>query len=266
MKRVRVESLPGLLLAACALAFCMLAAKMPARAETLLATLSTHRIAITSNYTGDQVTVFGVIERDGRTTGRGDPYDIVVTVRGPQRMLIVREKERVGPIWINRNQRRFPDRSVYLSVSSNRPLAEIISETGARKERIGLANAQRAPSLTAEYDLDLSRFREALIRIMADKGLYREDDRGVTFLSPTVFRAPVEVPALAPTGSYEIEVVLYTGGVALARQTTHFEVVKTGIEQSLAVGAHDWPLLYGLATVLFSLVFGWLATVIFRRD
>jgi uncharacterized protein (TIGR02186 family) len=238
----------------------------PAGAETLIAAMSSHQIQISSNYTGDQVTVFGLVERDGRTASRGDPYDIVITVRGPRRMLLVREKEPFGPIWLNRTQRRFPDRSVFLSVFSNRPLKEILSEETARRERIGLENAQRSTEPALDFDVTTTRFRQGLIRIMEEKGLYAYDERGVTFLSNTLFSAPIEVPATAPTGSYEIDVVLYSGGVPLARQSTNFEVVKSGIEQRLASGAHDYPLLYGLATVVMALLLGWLASVIFRRD
>lgn len=243
----------------------VLAAGLPAKAETLIAALSTHQIAISSNYTGAQLTVFGLVEREGRTAGRADPYDIVVTVRGPPRMVIVREKERVGPLWINRQQRRFPERPVFLTVSTNRPISEILSEEAARRERVGLANAQRTPA-TNVFEFGIGPYRDALIRIMEDKGLYAENERGVTFLSPTLFSAPINVPATAPTGSYEIEIVLYAGGAALARQTTNFEVVKTGMEQSLASAAHERPLLYGLATAALALLFGWLATTIFRRD
>lgn len=240
-------------------------ASVPARAETLIAALSTHRIAIASNFTGDQLAVFGLVERDGRSVARADPFDIVVTVRGPQRMLIVREKERVGPIWINRNQRRFPDRSIYLSVATNRPIREILSEQAARRDRIGLANAQRSQA-GFDFDFDVGRFREALIRTLEGKHLYTLDERGVTFLSPALFSSQIKIPATAPTGPYEVEVLLYAGGSALARQTTNFEVVKTGAEQSMASAAHDRPLLYGLATVAVALLLGWLATVIFRRD
>ena len=237
-----------------------------ARAETLVAAMSSHQIRISSNYTGDQLTVFGLVERDGRTVARGDPYDIVVTVRGPQRMLLVREKERLGPIWINRTQRRFTDNSVFLSVLSNRPLNEILSPEQARRERIGLANAQRSDNAFVELDPTNVRFRDGMIRILEDKGLYTENERGVTFLSTSLFSAPIEVPATAPTGPYEIQIVLYAGGAVLARQTTNFEVVKTGIEQRLASGAHDQPLLYGLATAILALFLGWLASVVFRRD
>lgn len=237
-----------------------------ARAETLIAAMSTHRVQITSNYTGAQLTVFGLVERDGRTVARGDPYDIVVTARGPRRMLIVREKERAGPVWINRTQRRFPENPVFLSVSSNRPLPEILSEDVARRERAGLRNAQRLADGELFLDTQTVRFRDGLVRVLSEKGLYRESGRGVTFLSPTLFTAPFEVPATAPVGSYEIEIVLYAGGVPLARQSTNFEVVKTGFEQSLATAAHDYPFVYGLVTALLAVLLGWLATVVFRRD
>jgi uncharacterized protein (TIGR02186 family) len=257
-----MNRLLALLLAASTL----LCGSLPVTAETLIAAMSSHQIQITSNYTGDQVTVFGLVERDGRTASRADPYDIVVTVRGPRRMLLVREKEPFGPIWLNRTQRRFPDRSVFLSVSSNRPLNEILSEDTARRERIGLENAQRSTEPAFEFDPTTRRFREGLIRIMEEKGLYVHDPRGVTFLSHTLFSAPIDVPATAPTGTYEIDIVLYAGGVPLARQSTNFEVVKSGAEQRLASGAHDYPLLYGLVTVAMALLLGWLASVIFRRD
>lgn len=241
-------------------------AAAPARAEMLIAAMSSHQIQITSNYTGSQLTVFGVVERDGRTVARGDPYDIVVTVRGPRRMLLVREKERLGPIWINRTQRRFPDSSLFLTVASNRPLDEIMSPETARRERIGLENAQKLKDAGLDLDVTTARFQEGLIRILSEKGLYSAEERGVTFLSSTVFSAPIDVPATAPTGSYEIDIVLYAGGVPLARQTTNFEVVKSGMEQRLASGAHDLPLLYGLITVVMALLLGWLASVVFRRD
>lgn len=241
-------------------------AALPARAETLIAAMSSHQIQISSNYTGDQLTVFGLVERDGRSAGRGDPYDIVVTVRGPRRMLLVRAKEQLGPIWINRTQRRFPDSPAFLLVSSNRPLEQILSAQTARSERIGLDNAQRSPATRLDFDPTTTRFRAGMLRILQAKGLYSEDERGVTFLSNTLFSAPIDVPATAPTGSYEADIVLYSGGVPLARQSTNFEVIKTGIEQRMASAAHEQPLFYGLATVLMALLLGWLSSVVFRRD
>ncbi|CAH1655215.1 conserved exported hypothetical protein [Hyphomicrobiales bacterium] len=237
-----------------------------ARAETLIAAMSSHQIQITSNYTGSQLTVFGLVERDGRTVSRGDPYDIIVTVRGPRRMLLVREKERLGPIWINRSQRRFPENPVFLHVASNRPISEMMTPEAARRGRIGLANAELPQGNWVDLEPSSLKFRDSLLRIMQAKGLYGYDERGVTFLSSSLFSAPIDIPATAPTGSYTVDIVLYSGGVPLARQQTSFEVIKTGIEQRLASAAYDWSLLYGLVTVLLALFLGWCASVIFRRD
>ena len=234
-------------------------------AETLIAAMSSHQIQITSNYTGSQLTVFGLVERDGRSVSRGDPHDIVVTVRGPRRMLLVRKKERLGPIWVNGTQRRFPDNPVFLFVASNRPISEMMSEDTARRDRVGLVNAERTEQAWFN-DSTTTLFRESLVRIMQGKGLYAYEERGVTFLSNALFSAPIDVPAIAPTGSYTVDVVLYAGGVPLARQQTNFEVIKTGTEQRLASGAYDWAWLYGLATIVLALFLGWGSSVVFRRD
>lgn len=247
-------------------ALCAGLAATAAKAEALIAAMSSHQIQITSNYTGSQLTVFGLVERDGRTVARGDPYDIIVTVRGPRRMLLVREKERLGPIWINRTQRRFPDNPVFLHVASNRPISEMMSPETARRGRIGLANAELPQGTWVDLDPTSIRFRDSLVRIMQLKDLYGYEQRGVTFLSNSLFSAPIDIPATAPTGPYTVDIVLYSGGVPLARQQTSFEVIKTGIEQRLASAAYDWSLLYGFATVLLALFLGWSASVIFRRD
>ena len=78
---------------------------------------------INSNYTGTSVAVFGAIERDAQTVSRAAPYDIVVTVRGPRQSLVVREKEPLGPVWINQEQQKFPDAPAFLGVFSSRPIS-----------------------------------------------------------------------------------------------------------------------------------------------
>jgi uncharacterized protein (TIGR02186 family) len=238
----------------------------PARADTLITALSTHRVLIGSNYTGAQIGLFGTVERNARSIARSEPYDIVVTVSGPRRHLLVREKERQGPLWLNSDQRRFVDAPSYLSVMTTRPISEMGSEEDARRLRIGLRNVLAPAAAGMSFDVAESRFTSALLRIKGAEGLYAQIDRGVTYLTPGVFRASIVLPATAPTGSYDVTVELISGGVPLSRQQTNFEVVQIGFEQQVASVARGWPLLYGLGTALAALLFGWLATVIFRRD
>lgn len=241
-------------------------APLPAGAEALVTSLSSHRVEIASNYTGSEVVVFGAIERDGQTVARAGNYDVVVTVRGPAESVTVRRKDRFGLVWINREQQKFPTAPAYLGVFASRPVAEITTEPLRRRLRIGLAALVGAPDLTLDRGPRDEPFREALARLKGREGLYREEGRGVTFLTPTIFRAAIPVPAIAPPGGYDIQVALFADGVPLARAETHFELVKIGFEQQVGDISRDWSALYGLATAAVALAFGWFANLVFRRD
>jgi len=64
----------------------------PARADGVVADLSSHLIAITTGFTGASVVLFGATE------GRGD---IITVVRGPEREMTVWRKGKVAGIWVN---------------------------------------------------------------------------------------------------------------------------------------------------------------------
>ena len=238
----------------------------PAKAETLVASLSTSRVLISSNYTGSSIAVFGAIERDAQTISRASGYEAVVTVRGPRQTLTVREKKRVGPIWVNRAEQKFPDVPAFLAVLSSSPISAIITEPLREKLRVGLEAIIGSASFSPDRGPEDDPFREALLRLESRDGLYFQDERGVSFLTRTIFRAAVPVPATAPPGNYEVEIALFADHVLLSRAFTGFELVKTGFEQQVGVLARDWSLAYGAATAGVALLFGWLASVVFRRD
>lgn len=243
-----------------------IAAPIPAVAEALVTSLSSHRVEIAANYTGADVVLFGAIERDGQTVARAGSYDVVATVRGPAEAVTVRRKERVGPVWINREQQKFPQAPAFLGVFASRPLGEITTPALARRHRVGLAASVGAADFTLDRGALDDPFREALMRLKAREGLYKEVERGVTFLTPSLFRAPIPLPATAPPGPYEIDVMLFADGALLARGQTHFELVKIGFEQQVGDLSRDWSALYGLATAAIALAFGWFANLVFRRD
>ena len=237
-----------------------------AHAETLVTALSTHRVEISSSYTGAQLVIFGAIERDGRSIARGDPYDLVITVRGPRKTHIVREKEPFGPFWINRAQRRFMDVPSFVAVASNRPLEAIADPQQRRQQGLGVENTLIPKQTGFDLDAGEAAFRDAMVRIGSNDGLLSETPLGVTFLSPTLFRAPINLPGIAPPGSYDVEAVLLAGSVPLSRQTTNFEVVTIGVDQRIKLVSQRASFTYGITTIMLALMIGWLASVIFRRD
>jgi len=237
-----------------------------ARAETLIASLSTSRVLISSNYTGSSIAVFGAIERDAQTIARASGYEAVVTVRGPRQALTVREKRRIGPIWVNRAEQTFLHAPAFLAVLSSAPLDVLTTEPLRRRLRVGLEAIAGAPGFSTEAAPADNPFRQALLRLLREEGLYIQDERGVNFLTQSIFRAAVPLPATAPPGNYEVEIALFSDGVVLSRAFTGFELVKIGFEQQVAVLARDWSLAYGAGTAGIALLFGWLASIIFRRD
>ena len=244
------------------------ASAAPVAGERLVASLSNHRVMVTSNFTGEELVLFGGIEQDGASRPRRSGYDIVVTVTGPRQTTITFRKERMLGIWVNADSRVFEDAPAYLAVLSNRPLDAIASTETLRRLQLGLDNIslpQRASINIAAAGSD-DPFRLAFIKIKSDHGLYREVSNGVTFLAPALFRASIPLPAEVLVGTYEVDVRLIADGAQIARAPAPFEVYKSGFEQVVTTAARDQGALYGLATAMMALATGWFASVVFRRD
>jgi len=246
----------------------LIAVPAPVIAERLVISVSKHRILVTSNFVGEDLVLFGSVERDAATIPRRGGYDIVVTITGPRKSFVTRRKERRLGVWINVASHEFENAPAFLAVLSNKPLDQIASPSTRQRLQIGL-DAMPLMSQTRRGPVDIESndpFRKAFIRISAQHALYQQSANAVTFLTPNLFRAAIPLPAAAPIGSYMIDVKLLADGALIARTTSAFEVVKAGFEQVVADTAHHLPFLYGLVTALLALVTGWLASVIFRRD
>ena len=240
----------------------------PAAAERLVVSLSNPRVAITSNFVGDELVLFGTVESDA---GKSEPqrsYDLVVTVIGPQQTLRTRRKQRVLGIWVNVGVREFVRVPSYLAILSNRPVAQIAAPDILRRLQIGLGNfllPQRIGPDIADTVRD-DPFRHAFVQLQSKHGFYRQTGDAVTFLTPSVFRVAITLPADVPVGNYEIDTKLFVGGAMVARAPAALEVTKTGFEQYVAEAARDNGLLYGLVTMLMALFTGWVSSVVFKRD
>jgi len=237
-----------------------------AKAENLVAALSNTQLVITSDYTGSSLAVFGTIESDAQTVPRVGSYDIVITIRGPRQAMTIREKSAFGFIWLNREQQKFPQAPAFLGVFSSRPIADITSEALRNRLKIGLDAVVGAPDFTNDRDTRDEPFRQALLRLKKQDNLYLQNEKGVVFLTPSLFKASVYIPATAPPGNYEVEIALFVDTALLSRHFSSFELIKSGFEQQVGDIAREWSLAYGLATALLAVFFGWLANVLFRRD
>ena len=96
-----------------------------ANAERLIVSVSNHRVTVTPNYSGEELVLFGSVEKDASTPAARGNYDLVVTVSGPRADMVTRRKERKFGIWVNTDYRQFLQVPSYLALFANRPFADI---------------------------------------------------------------------------------------------------------------------------------------------
>jgi uncharacterized protein (TIGR02186 family) len=257
--------LPGICFAASLL---LALSPPPARAASLVASMSSHVVHITSNFTGVELTLFGTVENDRAAPPPAGGYDIVVTVTGPRQSTVARQKERIFGVWINAASRTFTGAPSYLAVLSTRPFDSIAAPDTLRREQAGIVNVplaqQTGPDIAGAVHDD--PFREAFVRLKRERNLYGENTNGVTFRTPSLYRASIYVPAEAVVGNYDVDVKLFAGGEVIARTNSAFEIMTVGFERFIANAAVNYGLTYGLATTVMAVVTGWLASILFRRD
>ena len=243
-------------------------ATSPARAERLIASVSNHRVTVTPNYSGEELVLFGSVEKDAQTQASRTNYDLVVTVSGPRADMVTRRKERKFGIWINTDARQFLKVPSYLAVFSNRPFDAIASPEVQRRQQLGLNNVLLTQRVGPDYAdvVPEDVFRSAFVRLRSEHRLYRENTSAVTFLTPTLFRTGIPLPGEVPIGTYDVEIKLFADGALVTRTETAFEIVKVGFEQFIATTARQNGLLYGLVTAFMALMTGWMASIVFRKD
>lgn len=247
------------------LAISIFATAATARAEDLVLALSTREVAITSTYTGADVTVFGHIERDARTIARTGDYDIVVQVQGPAGDVVLHRKGKFGFIWLTENRRRYTRIPLYFSVLSSKPLTSIVDEDGRQRLKLGLEYflPEATPALEEQDEFG---FRNALLRLRREEGALSENEKAVTMIRPNLFSARISLPAKAPTGLYLVNISILSEGVPLKTAQAGFVVRKVGFDAYIANAARNDAVLYGILTVLMAVFLGWIANVVFRRD
>src|SRR4249920_2103362 len=239
----------------------------PVQAERLIVSVSNHRVTVTPNYSGEELVLFGSVEKDANAPPNRS-YDLVVTVSGPRADMVTRRKERKFGIWVNTDYRQFLDVPTYLAVFANRPFDAIASPDVERRQQLGLKNVLLTQRVGTDYAdvVPNDAFRSAFVRLRSEHGLYREDTSAVTFLTPTLFRTGIPLPAEVPIGTYEVEIKLFSDGALVTRTETAFEIVKVGFEQFVATSARQNGFNYGLVTAFMALMTGWMASIVFRKD
>jgi uncharacterized protein (TIGR02186 family) len=235
----------------------------PARAqdERIQVDTSDREIAIESDFTGANVTVFGAVEHSRQDAANPNYYDIIIIIRGPTETVVAREKERIAGIWVNGRSASFSHVPSFYAALSNRPLDQIADPALLRRYGI-----EFNPKPQSGDGSGPDEFERAIIDAKKKEQLYVVEPRAVDFLGRSLFRGTVTLPAKVKVGAYSAEVYLLHDGKLLSQHNASLKVVKAGIERELTTLAYTRPWVYGLLSVAVAVACGLMGWTLFRRN
>jgi uncharacterized protein (TIGR02186 family) len=239
-----------------ALATALIAGPPTAGAGPVVTDLSEHSVAITANFAGSDILLFGATQGE---------QDVIVIVQGPRLSRTIRRKERNVGIWMNGQSVTFDQVPTYYAMAATRDIetllsADVLESYGAGEEHLVIT-----PAADTDPAIDTAPYREALIRNLRRLDLYSRKPAHVKILGNSLFRVSLHFPTNVPVGEYNVRILLVSDNNVVSTGTMRLDVGKSGIEASVYDFAHKHSALYGIVALIIAVVAGWGAAVIFRK-
>lgn len=239
---------------------CLLAA--PVHAEEIVLGLSRDEVAITANFNGSDVMIFGAVKRDAPAPDSG-PLEVIITLAGPSTPVLVRRKERLLGIWVNTDAVEVDEAPSFYAVATSGPFGDVVRDVEDLRYGISISRAIRSVGAPSEVE-NSETFTEALIRIRQNAGLYQILDSEIDIEEETLFRGQITLPAALTEGDYIARIYITRNGLVVDEYETSIAVYKAGLERWLYDTSRNQPLLYGLMSLAIAISAGWLASAVFR--
>lgn len=232
-----------------------------AHGEEVVLGMSQDEVAITATFDGSEILVFGAIKRE--TEISPIPLQVIVAVSGPSKSLLVRRKERKFGIWVNTDRAQVDAAPSFYAIATSAPWDQVVSDEQDALHKISINRAikfVKPPNLVE----DAQSFRDAVIRIRKENGLYQLRENTVDMDQQTLFRTSIEMPANLTEGDYSTRIFLTRKGQVVSDFETSINVRKVGIEQFLFNLSRQSPLVYGLMSLAIAIFAGWSASALFQ--
>jgi uncharacterized protein (TIGR02186 family) len=234
----------------------------PLASEEIVLGLSRDEVAITANFNGSEVMIFGAIKRDAPAP-QGGTLEVIITLAGPLKPVLVRRKERVLGIWVNTDTVEVDEAPSFYAVATSAPMEDVL--TSVEDLRYGISIPRVIRSVGAPDTVQNSEtFTEALIRIRSGSQLYQILDGHVDIEEETLFRGEITLPAALTEGEYTAHIYITRDGIVIDDYETGIAVYKAGLERWLYEMSRNQPFLYGLMSLAIAISAGWLASAAFR--
>ncbi len=220
--------------------------------------LADDRVNISTGFNGTQVALFGTTSIDG---------NVVITLTGPERTVVLRRKGRVMGAWMNNKSVEFRRVPTYYDYAASINDATL-EKTGALLDanQIGVNHLGFYPEDDDEKPDVINSFRDALIAEMQSKGFYPVQASNVSFVSAGFFKTVFTLPPGVPTGGYRVEAMVIKDGAVVAKESKELQVGQVGFNARVYLFSDNHSFFYGIFAVLMALFSGWSAFTFLRRD
>lgn len=234
--------------------------------ESIQIGLSTNRVAITADFDGADLTIFGSLDNADPLVARQGRYDVIVVLEGPARDVVVRRKDRILGVWVNTHSETFVNVPVSYSVATTRMPQDITDPNSYKRLSLGADNLHIEPLDRTGNPVTIDEFRAGLRDRKAAAGLFSMRVGGVEFLSQNLFRASLPLSPSVPVGTHKARAFLFKNGLFIKESSAQLAIVKSGFEQTIYRFSTNHGPSYGIVAVLLAMVTGWLGRIVFRKD
>lgn len=229
----------------------------------LVPDVSQRQVDIQYSFKGAELLLFGAIAYPGGRIPR-KPADIVVVLKGPERPMRIREKQKVAGIWVNADSMQFRSVPSFYAIASSRPISQITDDRTAAIYELSIDTIQLSPTSFTDT-AEIARFERGLIDLQERTGLFVQRGGTVEITDGLLYRVRLPLSARVVVGDYTAETFLIQDGRVVAAAVRDIEVRKSGLERFVASAAEHWSLLYGLTATMIAVGMGMIAGWIGRR-
>jgi uncharacterized protein (TIGR02186 family) len=227
-----------------------------ARAQAVLADVTAPLVAITTGFSGTDVTVFGSLEEIGA--------DVIVVLRGPGQTLSLRQKERLFGLWLNGPAQRFTQVPGFYGLAATKPVTSLLPLEDLNQNRLGLSALQASLEPQPEGQDVRETDRAAVIAELGKRGLIVQKPEPIRLLAGRLFKVSFALPSHVPVGPFQVSVYAVKDQQVIGIITTPLVTSQVGI----AADVHDWayrhPIVYALASLSLAVLMGALGFWAFR--
>ena len=217
--------------------------------------LSEKEIQIQTDFTGKEIIIFGIFQRE---------EDTILAISGPETDTSVLKKERIGGFWFNTKKVIYKNIPSLFFIASSSPMKDILSKESIIKEKLSFDELFTNVVTSRNFlGKDLNEWDKNLINIKSEQGLYKEYE--FSNIEDKLFQSRVFFPSNSIPGKYNITVYQIKNRVVVSKKNRVINIKKSGIGEKIYKFAHQESATYGLLSILFAVLSGLLAATIFRR-